>query len=85
MGAGEREGGGSPERDVEEHNSKESSQGEDEMDEMPLPHAPARRGTQVAIQDTLEHALVAGKWAGLGAVRKANEVRVKVSSDPIGE
>ena len=33
----------------------------------------------VAIQDTLEHVLVAGRWAGLGAVHKANEIRVKVS------
>ena len=34
--------------------------------------------TLVAIEDEKEHILAAGKWAGLGAVRKANEVRVNV-------
>ena len=75
-GVGEHEGGRS---DIEEHNDKELSQGEDEMDEMLTPCAPTRHGTQVAIQDMLEHVLVAGKWASLGAVCKANEIHVKVS------
>ena len=76
MGPDEHEG---DELDNEEHDNTESSQGEEEVDEMLSPHAPAQHGTQVAVQDTLEHVLVAGKWAGLGAVRKANEVCVKVS------
>ena len=51
------------------------------MDEMPTPPgaAPTRHGMQVAIQDMQEHALVAGKWASLGAVHKANVICVKVS------
>ena len=75
-GPDEREG---DESDNEEHDDTESSQGKEEVDEMLLPRAPARHGTQVAVQDTLEHVLVAGKWAGLGAVCKANKVHVKVS------
>ena len=73
------EGDGS---DNEGRDDAESSQGEEEVDE-PLetlsPHAPTRHGTQVVIQDMLEHVLVAGKWASLGAVRKANEICVKMS------
>ena len=75
-GPGECEGDG---LDNEEHDNPELSQGEEEVDKTPSPHAPTRHGMQVAIQDTLEHMLVAGKWAGLGAVRKVNEVRIKVS------
>ena len=58
-----------------------SSQGEDEVDETEeevTSEAPKRRKTLVAIKDEKEHILAAGKWAGLGAVRKANEVRVNV-------
>ena len=55
-----------------------SSQGEDEVEEEVTSEAPKRRKTLVAIEDEKEHILVAGKWAGLGAVRKANEVRVNV-------
>ena len=76
MGPGECEG---DESDNKECDNVELSQGKEEVDETPLPHAPTQHGMQVVIQDTLEHVLVAGKWAGLGAVRKANEVRVKVS------
>ena len=79
MGPREGEGDGS---DNERRDDAESSQGEEEVDETlktPSPCAPTRRGTQVAIQDTLEHVLVAGRWAGLGVVRRANEIHVKVS------
>ena len=78
-GVREHKGGGSPVKDIEEHDDEELSLGKDKMDETPMPHAPARCGMQVAIQDMLEHALVAGKWAGLGVMRKANKICVKVS------
>ena len=59
-----------------------SSQGEDKVDEMEeevTSKAPKRRKTLVAIEDQKEHILAAGKWAGLGAIQKANEVGVNVS------
>lgn len=50
------------------------------QDEATVPgRAPMRWQTQVAIQDQKEHILSAGKWAGLGAVQKVNEVHVNVS------
>ena len=76
MGPGECKGN---ESDNEEHNNADSSQGKEEVDKTLSPHAPTQRGMQVAIQDTLEHMLVAGKWAGLGVVHKVNEVHIKVS------
>ena len=59
-----------------------SSQGEDKVDETEeevTSEAPKRRKTLVAIEDRKEHILVAGKWAGLGAVWKVNEVCMNVS------
>ena len=42
-----------------------------------------RRKTQVAIEDQKTYILAAGKWAGLGAIRKANEVCINVSGTAI--
>ena len=78
---GPREGEGDR-SDNEGRDDTELSQGEEEVDktlETPLSHAPTQCRMQVAIQDTLEHVLVAGRWASLEAVRKVNEIRVKVS------
>ena len=63
------------------------SQGEEEVDEMQdeaTSKALTRRKTQVAIEDQKTYILAAGKWAGLGAVWKANKVCVNVSGTAIG-
>ena len=51
MGVKEHEGSGSPARGIEECKDEVSSQGEDEVDKMPMPPgaAPTRCGMQVAI------------------------------------
>ena len=72
----------------EHEGDADSDQGEDEPDDATdgttTPEAgPARRRTQVVEQDHKEHLLAAGKWFGLGAVRKANEIRINVSETPI--
>ena len=63
------------------------SQGEEEVDETQdeaTNEAPTWWKTQVAMQDQKEHVLTAGKWEGLGAMRKANKVHVNVSGTAIG-
>ena len=79
-------GGDSPECEGD----ADSDQGEDEPDDatdgMAMPEVvPIRCGTQVAEQDHKEHLLAAGKWFGLSAVRKANEIRIDVSETPLLE
>ena len=80
MGPNERKG---DELDNEEHDNTESSQGEEEVDEMDddadievvTPGATAsRHGMQVAKLDQQEFWLTGGKWAGKGAVQKAVEI-----------
>ena len=74
-------------KDREGHEDDGLSQGEDKVDEMQdeaQNEAPMRWRTQVAIQDQKEHILLAGKWAGLGAIQKANEVCVNVSGTENG-
>ena len=79
------EEGGSPGGDLPEcQGGANSDQGEDKADDATdgtaMPEVvPARRGTQVVEQDRKEHLLAAGKWFGLSAVRKANEIYINVS------
>ena len=63
-----------------------SSQGEEEVDETQdevTSEAPTRWKTRVAIEDQKTYILAVGKWAGLGAVQKANKVCVNVSGTAI--
>ena len=63
------------------------SQGEEEVDETQdeaTSEALMRWKTRVAIEDQKTYILAPGKWAGLGAVWKANEVCVNVSGTTIG-
>ena len=46
--------------------------------------APTRQKTRVAIEDQKTYILAAGRWAGLGAIQKVNEVHVNVSGTAIG-
>ena len=74
-------------QDGEDRKDDRSSQGEDEVDKMQdeaMSEALMRQKTQVAIEDQKEHILAVGKWAGLGAVWKVNEVHVNVSGTEIG-
>ena len=64
-----------------------SDQGENEannaLDGTAMPKAvPVRCGTQVMEKDQKEHLLAAGKWFGLDAVQKANEIHINVSEPP---
>ena len=73
-------------KDGEDHEDDGSSQGEEEVDETQdeaMSKAPTMEKTRVAIKDQKTYILVVGKWAGLGAVRKVNEVRVNVSGTAI--
>ena len=68
-------------QDGEDREDDGLNQGEEEVDEMQddvTSEAPTRRKTQVAIEDQKTYILAAGKWAGLGAIRKVNEVCVNV-------
>ena len=74
-------------QDGEDHKDDGSSQGEEEVDETQdeaMSEAPTRRKTRVAIKDKKTYILAVGKWAGLGAIQKANEVRMNVSGTAIG-
>ena len=77
-----REDTGESAQDREGGEDDSLSQGEDEVDkteEEAMSEAPKRRKTQVAIEDQKEHILAVGKWAGLGAIWKANKVHMNMS------
>ena len=74
-------------QDGEGHEDDGLIQGEDKVDKTQdevQNEAPTRQRTQVAIQDQKEHILSAGKWAGLGAIRKVNEIHMNVSGTKNG-
>ena len=76
--------GESPEREGDADLDQGEDKPDDAMDGTTTPEAgPARRRTQVAEQDRKEHLLAAGKWFGLGAMQKANEIRIDVSEAPV--